>query len=244
MSSLSKRSQQSIGGREYSLGTWHESVVRVIQCISVLSGIGKVAAAATTASLILHFKCDAILFTGVAGGLGEGVQVGDMVVGAQFVQHDMDASPLFPRYELPLYGKRVLDADAAMTHKLMTCCERVLPQLSSHHEVQALVQRQPQLHHGLIASGDRFVSSCDETRQLIARLHDAQLRPLCVEMEGAAVAQVCHDFDVPFAVLRTVSDRADEEAHVDFIRFIEVVASHYSDAVVHAFCESLSTVEE
>lgn len=95
-------------------------------------------------------------------------------------------------------------------------------------EVYALGVYAPRLHRGLIVSGDRFVASADESRALQAALPQA----LAVEMEGAAIAQVCHDLGLPFAVLRTVSDRADDSAHVDFLRFIEVVAAHASAAIV------------
>jgi adenosylhomocysteine nucleosidase len=87
---------------------------------------------------------------------------------------------------------------------------------------------QPRVHTGLIVSGDRFVSSAVECSALRAALPDA----LAVEMEGAAVAQVCADFGVPLAVVRTVSDRADDAAHVDFVRFMADVASRYSVALV------------
>jgi adenosylhomocysteine nucleosidase len=86
----------------------------------------------------------------------------------------------------------------------------------------------PRVHTGLIVSGDRFVSSAAECASLRSALPDA----LAVEMEGAAVAQVCADFGVPLAVVRTVSDRADDAAHVDFVRFIADVASRYTVALV------------
>ena len=92
-----------------------------------------------------------------------------------------------------------------------------------------------QVHHGLMASGDRFVATSAESAALRAALPEA----LAVEMEGAAVAQVCRDFDVPFAALRTISDRADDAAHVDFMRFIDQVASRYSAAILEAYFESL-----
>ena len=80
---------------------------------------------------------------------------------------------------------------------------------------------QPRLHQGLVISGDRFVATADESAALRAALPDA----LAVEMEGAAVAQVCADFGLPLAVLRVISDRADDSAHVDFLRFTDEVAS-------------------
>jgi adenosylhomocysteine nucleosidase len=86
------------------------------------------------------------------------------------------------------------------------------------------------VHEGLIISGDRFVATSAESDALRRELPDA----LAVEMEGAAVAQVCHDCGVPFAAVRTISDRADDSAHVDFNRFVSEVASRYSAAMVLA----------
>jgi adenosylhomocysteine nucleosidase len=87
------------------------------------------------------------------------------------------------------------------------------------------------LHRGLVVSGDRFVSTTQESGALQAALPDA----LAVEMEGAAFAQVCHDYGVPFAAVRTISDRADDAAHLDFAHFIQDVASRHSAAIVEAF---------
>jgi adenosylhomocysteine nucleosidase len=88
----------------------------------------------------------------------------------------------------------------------------------------------PRLHHGLVISGDRFVATGAESDALRAALPEA----LAVEMEGAAVAQVCTDFARPFGVVRTVSDRADDAAHVDFPRFIDEVAAEFSRDIVRA----------
>jgi hypothetical protein len=93
---------------------------------------------------------------------------------------------------------------------------------------------------GLIVSGDRFVATNAEREALLVELPDA----LAVEMEGAAVAQVCHDFGVPLVVVRTVSDRADDAAHVDFPAFTREVASHYSAQLLRAWLDGLSAVHE
>ena len=87
------------------------------------------------------------------------------------------------------------------------------------------------VHRGLVVSGDRFVATTSESRALQAALPEA----LAVEMEGAAIAQVCHDYGIPFAAVRTVSDRADDAAHGDFLSFIDQVASRHSAAIVEAF---------
>ncbi|MDO9479170.1 MAG: 5'-methylthioadenosine/adenosylhomocysteine nucleosidase [Hydrogenophaga sp.] len=220
--------QQVVGGREFWVGHLHGQDV-----VAVLSGIGKVAAATTATLLIERFGVKRIVFTGVAGGLGSGVQVGDVVLARSFLQHDMDASPLFARHEVPGYGRARFDAAAGLTDALELACDRMLhtlPQQLGAETVAAFGLQAPRLHQGLLISGDRFVATTAESAALQRELPDA----LAVEMEGAAFAQVCHDFGVPLAVVRTISDRADDTAHMDFPRFLREVASRYSGAVVEA----------
>ncbi|MDP2418069.1 MAG: 5'-methylthioadenosine/adenosylhomocysteine nucleosidase [Hydrogenophaga sp.] len=220
--------KQVVGGREFWVGHLHGRDV-----VAVLSGIGKVAAATTATLLIERFGVKRIVFTGVAGGLGAGVRVGDVVLARGFLQHDMDASPLFTRHEVPGYGRARFEADAPLTDALELACERMLhslPQQLGADTVAAFGLQTPRLHQGLLISGDRFVATTAESAALQRELPDA----LAVEMEGAAFAQVCHDFGVPLAVVRTISDRADDTAHVDFPRFLREVASRYSGAVVEA----------
>ena len=218
--------KQVVGGREFWIGHLHGQDV-----VAVLSGIGKVAAATTAALLIERFGVGRIVFTGVAGGLGPGVNVGDMVLARCFLQHDMDASPLFPRHEVPGYGRARFDADGGLADALELTCERVLHSLPPRLDavtVEAFGLQAPRLHQGLLISGDRFVATTAESAALQRELPEA----LAVEMEGAAFAQVCHDFGVPLAVVRTISDRADDAAHVDFPRFLREVASRYSGALI------------
>lgn len=220
--------KQVVGGREFWVGHLHGQDV-----VAVLSGIGKVAAATTATLLIQHFGVQRIVFTGVAGGLGADVQVGDVVLARSFLQHDMDASPLFPRHEVPGYGRARFEADAPLTDALELACERMLhtlpPQLGPE-AVAAFGLQAPRLHQGLLISGDRFVATTPESQALQRELPEA----LAVEMEGAAFAQACHDFGVPLAVVRTISDRADDTAHVDFPKFLREVASRYSGAIIEA----------
>jgi adenosylhomocysteine nucleosidase len=196
--------------------------------VLTLSGIGKVAAAITTALLLDRYQVRAVLLTGVAGGLGEGVRVGDVVVGTSLMQHDLDASPLCPRWEIPGTGRTRLDADATWSGRLAEGARHVLSR--PHEARQQFGIQAPCLHQGLIISGDQFVASAPASQALRRVLPEA----LAVEMEGAAVAQVCADFDRPFAVLRTISDRADDQAHVDFTRFLTDVAAGYSRDIVLA----------
>jgi adenosylhomocysteine nucleosidase len=204
-------SRHRAAGRDFFVGELHGHEV-----VAVLSRVGKVAAATTATVLIERFQVDRIVFTGVAGGLAPGVQVGDVVVADAFLQHDLDASPIFPKYEVPLYGTSRFATDPVLSLQLAAAAQKALPGTT--------------LHRGLVVSGDRFVSSGVESRALQSALPEA----LAVEMEGAAIAQVCHDYGLPFAAVRTVSDRADDAAHGDFLRFIEEVASRHSAAIVAA----------
>ena len=223
-------------GRDFWRGHLHGQPVVLVLC-----GIGKVAAATTAALLAERYRVGRIVFTGVAGGLGPGVRVGDLVLARQFLQHDMDASPLFPRHEVPGHGRSRFAADALVTEALELACERVimgLPALLPPSAVRAFGLQSPRLHQGLLISGDRFVATTAESQALQQELPDA----LAVEMEGAAMAQVCHDLGVRLAVVRTISDRADDAAHVDFPRFLSEVASRYSTAVIEALLTSASPV--
>jgi len=222
----------TVAGRDFWPGHWQGRPVVV-----VLSRIGKVAAATTATVLLERFGVSQMLFTGVAGGLAAQARVGDVVVATEFLQHDMDAAPLFPTYEVPLYGLSHFKTDAALTAELelaaATVLQRGLLDASTLHAfgMQQAQSHQAQTHRGLILSGDRFVSTRAESQRLQQALPEA----LAVEMEGAAVAQVCHDFGVPFAALRTISDRADDDAHADFLKFVERVASRYSAAILAQF---------
>ena len=140
--------------RDFWMGDLHCRPV-----VLALSKIGKVAAATTTTALIEKFGVRCIVFTGVAGGLGPNVKVGDVVVATDFVQHDLDASPLFPRYEVPLYGKTRFSCDHDLSAVLFeaSCAALKHNNLSMHGFHDARV------HRGLIASGDRFVCGVDES---------------------------------------------------------------------------------
>jgi adenosylhomocysteine nucleosidase len=203
--------------RDVWRGRWHGQEV-----VLALSGIGKVAAASTACSLIETFGVTELVFTGVAGGLASGVQVGDAVIGQTFLQHDLDARPLYERYEIPLYGRQTFDADAVLSQQLRQAIEQAacdLPETFSIHE-------------GLIISGDQFISDAAVCARLREDVRAAGQEPLAVEMEGAAVAQVCFDHEVAFAAVRTISDRADDNAHLDFSKFVKTVAGPRATAIL------------
>ncbi|MFL6674762.1 MAG: 5'-methylthioadenosine/adenosylhomocysteine nucleosidase [Massilia sp.] len=224
------------GMREYFVGQLWE-----IDAVCVLSRIGKVAAAMTATTLVEKFGVTHILFTGVAGSAEQTINVGDIVVAESLVQHDMDASPLFPRFEVPLTGLAHFLPDQQLSLRLAGAAHDFLEQ--DFGNIIDAVDRedfrlgQPRVHRGLIASGDQFVNC----REMLNEVSQALPGLIAVEMEGAAVAQVCHEMGVPFAVIRTISDNANEDAATDFMRFVKSVAARYAFHIVRRFCLASGT---
>ncbi|CAB3799226.1 5'-methylthioadenosine/S-adenosylhomocysteine nucleosidase [Paraburkholderia caffeinitolerans] len=226
---------RTLGRRDYHLGAVHG-----VPCVVTLARVGKVAAAATVSALIHVFDVEAVVFTGVAGGVGPDVHVGDVVVGETLLQHDMNAEPLFPRHEIPLLARSRFDADRALADALAAACERFVAEegVALAARFSAALPRfetaLPAVHRGLVISGDQFVASAVAVGALRAALPDA----LAVEMEGAALAQVCYEYEVPCAVVRTISDTADEHASTSFSSFLTDIASTYSTGILRRFLVS------
>lgn len=211
------------GGRDYSAGTHagHEAV-------AVHSRIGKVAAASAAVELISRFGVEQIVFTGLAGGLDPGLRVGDVVIGEGLVQHDMDASPLFPALEVPLTGRSRFESSPEISAALTASAGAAIDKLGLGGARVVL---------GDIATGDRFISG-DASREAVRRLAPAAL---CVEMEGAAVAQVCEEYGVPFGIVRMISDSADHSAASDFAAALAGRAAAFAEHTVAGYLESLAT---
>ena len=201
-----------------------------------LSKIGKVAAATTAAALIERFGVGRIVFSGVAGGLKKGVNAGDVVVASSFLQHDLDVSPPYPQFEVPFYGRARFSTDSAMSQQLRVAAQAALADCAASSGFA-----DSNVHTGLIASGDRFMGAASGSLALQTALLAAGQDALAVdmememEMEGEAVAQVWRDYSVPFAAVRTISDRADDGAHVDFQDFVDTVAGDYACRILRHF---------
>ena len=228
---MQNKSDLTRGMRTYTSGRLGNT-----DTVCVLSRVGKVAAAATAATLIEHFGVTHIVFTGVAGAMNETVQVGDIVVADALVQHDMNASPLFPRFEIPLLGQSHFASDLPLTEQLLGAAQNFVEQdlgnvLTEQDRVQFRL-KQPRVHRGLIGSGDEFIHDRDRREALRMEFSDL----LAVEMEGGAVAQVCFEFGLPFAVVSTNSGGSNEDATADFMQFIERVASRYAFGIVRRLC--------
>jgi adenosylhomocysteine nucleosidase len=229
---------QEIAGRTYTLGRWHGTEV-----VLVFSRCGKVSSASTATTLLQHFGVDALLFVGVAGAIHPDLRIGDIVIASELIQHDMDASglPIFQRFEIPLLGRSRFPAPADWVARAVAATEDYL-RADFVRDFDADTRREfgletPRVLTGLIASGDQFVNDPAHIASLRAVLPEL----LCVEMEGAAVAQVCHEHgDRPLLVLRIISDRADHSAAIDFSKFIARIATDLGTRVVERVLQAES----
>ncbi|HEV8017511.1 MAG TPA: 5'-methylthioadenosine/adenosylhomocysteine nucleosidase [Steroidobacteraceae bacterium] len=233
--SLTDVTTQEIGQRQFHAGVFHGRR----RVVAVFSRIGKVAAAATVTQLITTYGATHVVFSGVAGAVQHGLAIGDIVVGTELIQHDLDATPIFPRYEVPLLGRTTFATDPQLRAQLSAAAEAFV-----RHDLGARVAaaqlrhfgiRAPRVLGGLIASGDKFFANAADLAELRQRLPAVA----CVEMEGAAVAQVCAEYGVRLGVVRTISDTADESAAHDFPRFAREIARHYSVGILSRFLIAL-----
>lgn len=206
-----------IGQRSYISGKINQTEV-----VLVFSRWGKVAAATTVTTLIQHFKVTEVVFTGVAGGIAPYLSIGDFVLGQHFYQHDMDARPLMSQFEIPLLNTTHFTADAPMLQKATLAAQQV---------ANSLTENTPKVHIADIASGDQFISTEAQRNFITTHLPNVA----AVEMEGAAVAQVCHEFSTPFIVVRIISDAANQEAPDNFEAFIELHSSRLNALFIQYF---------
>ena len=208
------------GMRTYYSGTLFDKKV-----VLVFSRWGKVASAATTTQLINDFEVKEIIFTGVAGAIHPKLNIGDIVIGKNLYQHDLNAFPFYEKFEIPILRKKFLET--SYSEKLLKSTDTFL---STYHKYIATEDSQlfdiqmPKMVYGDIASGDQFISSLKKIKKLNKKLPTA----VCVEMEGAAVAQVCFEYEIPFSIIRIISDKANNNAHIDFSKFAHSIASKYA----------------
>lgn len=208
------------GMRKYYKGTLFNKDV-----ILVFSRWGKVASAVTTTQLINDFNVSEIIFTGVAGGIIDELNIGDVVIGKNLYQHDLNASPFYEKLEIPILKKKFLiTADAS---NLLNATNTFLDTYNNYvNQSDAILFNitKPKVLFGDIASGDQFISSLKKIKKLNKLIPTAT----CVEMEGASVAQVCFEYSMPFSIIRIISDKANDNANIDFSKFSNSIASHYA----------------
>lgn len=175
-----------------------------VDTVAAVSGEGKVNAAMCTQAMIMRFKPDFIINTGVGGGIASGLKIGDIVVGASVAEHDMDMTPLgYDHGYICGIDGIYMSCDENLSKDLCGCLDRL-----------GYTYRR-----GTIVSGDQFVASSEKKKWLA----DTFNASVC-EMEGAAIGHVCVRNNLPFAVIRAISDGGDDEASISFPEFAAAAA--------------------
>ena len=186
-------------GMTFFEGNLGGAPVVVVKC-----GIGKVNAALCAGTLALHFGVTHVVNTGVAGSLDARIDIGDIVVSVDAVQHDFDTRVMgYPLGTIPYMGEdgtRFFATDANMRSAVVKSASEVAPEVG--------------VHEGRIASGDQFISSAEQKELIVG-----EFGALCAEMEGAAIAQACMLAGIPCVIVRAISDKADGSAHMDYPTF-------------------------
>ncbi|WP_407332192.1 5'-methylthioadenosine/S-adenosylhomocysteine nucleosidase [Enterovibrio sp. 27052020O] len=199
---------QEIAGCKFYTGD-----INGVEVVLLQSGIGKVAAALGTAVLLDRFKATLVINTGSAGGFDSSLNLGDVVISTDVAYHDADVTAFGYTMGQMAGQPATFTSDA----KLMDIAEQAL----------AAMNPAPHAVRGLICTGDAFVCTAD--RQNYIREHFSSV--VAVEMEAAAIAQACHQFKVPFVVVRAISDVADKESPMTFEEFLPLAAQSSSAMV-------------
>ncbi len=185
----------------------------------VRSGIGKVNAALAANVMISRFNADVIINTGCAGALDKELTIGDMVISKDAVEHDLDTSAIgFKKGEHPFMNIRFFEADENLIKRAEAAVKAVAPDVN--------------IKFGRICTGDQFISSKEKKAELIEEFQGA-----CAEMEGASIAHVCYMYNIPFVIIRAISDQADDKGQMSFEEFAPI-ASKRSAAITRYMVEN------
>ena len=190
------------------------------EAVVVRSGIGKVNAAVCSQILVDCYHVSAIINTGIAGSLRNEINIGDVVLSRDTLQHDMDATGFgYAPGVIPQMDQSVFEGDQRLIETARECCARVIPEIG--------------VHVGRVVSGDQFVSDKAKKAWLTEKFDG-----FCTEMEGAAIAQTAWLNHVPFLIIRAISDKADDSAEMDYEVF-EKQAIEHSVKLVMALLEKM-----
>ena len=188
-------------GMDFCEGTLHGCNVVVVRC-----GIGKICAATCAQILVDLYGVTHIINTGVAGSVDNEVGIEDMVVSTEVIHHDVDVTALgYALCEVPGLHSITFKADPVLREAAVEACKQTDAQIN--------------IHVGRTASGDQFIAKAQD-RKHISELTGA----LCCEMEGGAIAQICCQNEVPFVIIRAISDKADGSAEMDYTEFEHAAA--------------------
>ena len=188
---------------EFYVGILNGKEVVIVKC-----GVGKVNAAVCTQILADCYQVEAVINTGVAGSLRAEINIGDIVVSTDALQHDMDATGFgYEPAEIPLMGKKTFEADASLRSLIAETCREVNPEIG--------------VVEGRVVSGDQFISDRAVKDRILA-----QFGGMGTEMEGAAIAQAAYLNKIPFVIIRAISDKADDSAGMDYAAFEAQAIKH------------------
>ena len=178
------------------------------QVVIVRSGIGKVNAGICTQILADVFQVNAVINTGIAGSLKAEINIGDIVLSTDTMQHDVDAREFgYEIGQVPRMDTKIFPADKSLRAIALKVCHQVNPEI--------------QVFEGRVASGDQFVADKETKEKIIANT-----QAYCTEMEGAAIGQAAYLNGIPYLVIRAISDKADDSAHVDYPTFEREAIRH------------------
>lgn len=176
--------------------------------VVVHSGIGKVNAGICTQILADVFQVNAVINTGIAGSLKAEINIGDIVLSTDTMQHDVDAREFgYEIGQVPRMDTRTFPADNRLRETALQVCRKVNPEI--------------QVFQGRVASGDQFVADKETKEKIIANT-----QAYCTEMEGAAIGQAAYLNGIPYLVIRAISDKADDSAHMDYPAFEKEAIRH------------------
>ena len=200
--------------------TFYQGTIKGNEVVVVRSGIGKVNAGICSQILVDRYNVEGIINTGIAGSLKNEINIGDIVLATVAVQHDVDATGFgYPLGEIPQMGIKEFPADEKLRTLAEECSRKANPDI--------------QVFCGRVASGDQFISS-KEKKNWIRANFDAY----CTEMEGAAIAQAAYLNNIPYLVVRAISDKADDSANMDYSEF-EAKAVENSVRLMAAMLEAM-----
>lgn len=218
----------TIARRTYSEGTLYGKEV-----VIVMSEVGKVASALTSTILINNFDIDCIVFCGTAGGADNNLNVGDVVVANSLIQHDLFNGK--EHFKLPMLDVFDFAPEKKLSEDIFKAVESYITNEGYKEIPKEYLEefhiKTPKVVMGTIASGDQFINDKAKTQWLKDNISNLQ----CVEMEGAAVGQVCYDFDIPLAVVRVISDSANEESDFDFFHFAKEAMPYFTRGALKAY---------
>lgn len=202
-----KLKMKDISEKEIRNLKFFEGKINDKECVLVECGIGKVNAARTTQIMIDNFELDYVINIGTAGGLNETLGVTDVVIGEKLVQHDFDITA-FGREKGFITGVgKFIESDKELVKK----CKEIMNELDTDNSFKVIT--------GTIASGDLFC-----TDKKLANSIKNEFNADCVEMEGAAIAQICYLDNIPFIVVRSISDSPNGKNHMDFDEYLQIAS--------------------